>query len=63
VCSSDLAAGALILTPFAILLTYRATNDMGLTIDLDWLIDPIKKIFNKLTNNKLQSTNTQTNEQ
>ncbi len=57
------AAGAIILTPFAILLTYRATNDMGLTIDLDWLINPIKNIFNKLTNNKLQSSNTQTNEQ
>jgi lipopolysaccharide export system permease protein len=57
------AAGALILTPFAILLTHRATNDMGLTIDLDWLINPIKNIFTKLTNNKLQSSNTQTNEQ
>lgn len=50
------AAGALILTPFAILLTYRATNDMGLTIDLDWLINPIKNIFNKLINNKQQTT-------
>lgn len=57
------AAGALILTPFAILFTYRATNDMGLTIDLDWLINPIKNIFIKLTNNKLQSSNTQNNEQ
>jgi lipopolysaccharide export system permease protein len=57
------AAGALILTPFAILLTYRATNDMGLTIDLDWLINPLKNIYNKLTNNKLQSSNTQNNEQ
>ncbi len=57
------AAGALILTPFAILFTYRATNDMGLTIDLDWLINPIKNIFTKITNNKLQSSNTQTNEQ
>lgn len=57
------AAGALILTPFAILLTYRATNDMGLIIDLDWLINPIKNIFTKLINNKQQSSNTQTNEQ
>lgn len=39
------AAGAIILTPFAILFTYRATNDMGLTIDLDWLIHPINKLF------------------
>ena len=57
------AAGAIILTPFAILFTYRATNDMGLTIDLDWLINPVKNIFTKLTNNKQQSSNTQTNEQ
>ena len=57
------AAGAIILTPFAILFTYRATNDMGLTIDLDWLINPIKNIFTKLTNNKQESSNTQTNEQ
>ena len=57
------AAGAIILTPFAILFTYRATNDMGLTIDLYWLINPIKNIFTKLTNNKQQSSNTQTNEQ
>jgi lipopolysaccharide export system permease protein len=55
------AAGALILTPFAILFTYRATNDMGLTIDLDWLINPIKNIFSKLINNK--QTIQQTNEQ
>ena len=46
------AAGALILTPFAILFTYRATNDMGLTIDLDWLIRPIQYIFNIITNRK-----------
>ncbi len=57
------AAGALILTPFAILFTYRATNDMGLTIDLDWLINPIKNILDKLTNNKQQSSNTQNNEE
>lgn len=55
------AAGAIILTPFAILFTYRATNDMGLTIDLDWLINPIKKLINKIINNR-QQQNTQTNE-
>ncbi|SEP65040.1 LptF/LptG family permease [Flavobacterium urocaniciphilum] len=55
------AAGAIILTPFAILFTYRATNDMGLTIDLDWLINPIKNIINKIINNG-QQQNTQTNE-
>ena len=56
------AAGALILTPFAILLTYRATNDMGLTINLDWLIVPIKKFLNKRNTNSLPSENTTTDE-
>jgi lipopolysaccharide export system permease protein len=57
------AAGALILTPFAILFTYRATNDIGLSMDFDWLINPFKIIFNKLTNNIQQTTNSKTNEQ
>jgi len=56
------AAGALILTPFAILFTYRATNDMGLTIDLDWLVLPIKKMLTKRNTNSLPSENTTTNE-
>jgi lipopolysaccharide export system permease protein len=56
------AAGALLLTPFAILLTYRATNDMGLTIDLDWLIVPIKKFLNKRNTNSLVSENITTDE-
>ena len=56
------AAGALILTPFAILFTYRATNDMGLTIDLDWLVLPIKKFLTKRNTNSLPSENTTTNE-
>lgn len=56
------AAGALILTPFAILFTYRATNDMGLTIDLDWLIVPIKKLLTKRNTNSLPSENITTNE-
>ena len=56
------AAGALILTPFAILLTYRATNDMGLTINLDWLIVPIKKLLNKRNTNSLFSENITTDE-
>ena len=56
------AAGALILTPFAILLTYRATNDMGLTINLDWLVLPIKRFLNKRNTNLLPSENTTTDE-
>jgi lipopolysaccharide export system permease protein len=42
-----------ILTPFALLLTYRATNDIGL-INIDAIFSPIqhffKKIFNKNKN-------------
>ena len=56
------AAGALILTPFAILLTYRATNDMGLTINLDWLVLPIKRYLNKRNTNLLASENITTDE-
>jgi lipopolysaccharide export system permease protein len=36
-----------VLTPFAVLFTYRATNDMNLTIDMDWLTVPIVKLFSK----------------
>jgi lipopolysaccharide export system permease protein len=38
---------SLILTPLAILLTYRATNDIGL-INLDVLTAPFQKIFQKI---------------
>jgi len=37
------------LTPLAILLTYRATNDIGL-INTDALLTPIQNIFKKLFN-------------
>lgn len=36
-----------ILTPFAIILTYRATNDIGLMINFDWITEPVMKLFNK----------------
>lgn len=38
---------SLILTPLAILLTYRATNDIGL-INLDVVLAPFQKIFQKI---------------
>lgn len=46
-----------VLTPFAILLTYRATNDIGL-INMDAILTPIQKGFKKLfriKNNKLKN--------
>lgn len=42
---------SLLLTPFAIMLTYRATNDFGIMINFDWITDPFKKIFGKFINN------------
>jgi lipopolysaccharide export system permease protein len=36
-----------LLTPLAVFLTYRATNDIGVSIDLDWLINPFKLLFTK----------------
>jgi lipopolysaccharide export system permease protein len=42
---------SLLMTPFAIILTYRATNDIGIMINFDWITDPFKKLFNKITQN------------
>lgn len=38
----------LVLLPLAIFLTYRATNDMTVSINLDFIIDPIKKFLKKI---------------
>lgn len=46
------AAGSLLLTPFAIWLTYRALNDIGASINLDGITKPFVYIFNKLTKSK-----------
>lgn len=46
-----------ILAPFAILLTYRATNDIGIMINFDWITEPIKKVINKLKKQKTTTTN------
>jgi len=43
-----------VLTPLAILLTYRATNDIGL-INLDAVLAPIQKLFKKLFQYKIKS--------
>ena len=40
---------SILMTPFAIMLTYRATNDIGIMINFDWITDPFKKLFNKIT--------------
>ncbi|AWI26337.1 LptF/LptG family permease [Flavobacterium pallidum] len=38
---------SIILSPLAILLTYRAKNDLQMTINLDWLTDPFVKMFSR----------------
>ncbi|HEU4790923.1 MAG TPA: LptF/LptG family permease [Flavobacterium sp.] len=47
---------SLILTPLALLLTYRATNDIGL-INMDVILTPIQKAFQKLFQKIIPSQN------
>ncbi len=39
---------SILLTPLAVVLTYRATNDIGLmgSLNFDWLTKPFKRLFN-----------------
>lgn len=47
---------SIILTPLAVLLTYRATNDIGL-INMDVILAPIQKLFQKLFQKIIPSQN------
>jgi lipopolysaccharide export system permease protein len=47
---------SMILTPLAILLTYRATNDIGL-INMDVILAPIQKVFQKIFQKIIPSQN------
>jgi lipopolysaccharide export system permease protein len=47
---------SMILTPLAILLTYRATNDIGL-INLDVILTPIQKVLQKIVQKIIPSQN------
>lgn len=38
---------SIVLTPLAILLTYRATNDISFTVNFDWITVPVQKLFAK----------------
>jgi lipopolysaccharide export system permease protein len=38
-----------LMTPLAIFLTYRATNDIGIMINFDWLTVPFQNIVKKIT--------------
>jgi hypothetical protein len=46
---------SIILTPLALLLTYRATNDIGL-INMDVILTPIQKLFKKIFPSKKINT-------
>jgi len=47
---------SIVLTPLALLLFYRATNDIGL-INMDVIMDPIHKFVNKLFSNSKKNKN------
>ena len=47
---------SILLTPFALLLTYRATNDIGL-INMDALLTPIQNLFKKIFNKNKNKDN------
>jgi len=47
----------MILTPLAILLTYRATNDIGVMVNFDWISAPFQKLYNKFFNNNEAKNN------
>lgn len=42
---------SIVLLPLAVFFTYRATKDLGVSINFDVVINPIKKLFTKKKNN------------
>lgn len=50
-----------VLTPLAVLLTYRATNDIGVMINFDWITEPILKFANRVFNNNTKEKSDNTN--
>jgi lipopolysaccharide export system permease protein len=43
---------SLVLLPLAVFLTYRATNDIGVMINFDFIVDPFRKLFPKKKENQ-----------
>jgi lipopolysaccharide export system permease protein len=39
---------SIVLTPLAIIFTYRATNDIGIMINFDWITVPFRKLISKI---------------
>ena len=50
---------SIVLTPLAIFLTYRATNDIGLMVSFDWITEPLQKLFSKFNKTNKQNDTTQ----
>lgn len=50
---------SIVLTPLAIFLTYRATNDIGLMVSFDWITEPLQKLFSKFNKTKQHNDTTQ----
>jgi lipopolysaccharide export system permease protein len=48
---------SMVLTPLAVLLTYRAINDIGGMISFDGVLDPVKKLFNLNKQNEKDPAN------
>lgn len=46
------AMSSIVLIPLAVFLTYRATNDIGIMVNFDWITDPITKLYNKFSKTK-----------
>ncbi|UOK41518.1 LptF/LptG family permease [Flavobacterium enshiense] len=42
---------SMVLSPLAISLTYRATNDIGVMVNFDWITEPVQKLINRVLNN------------
>jgi lipopolysaccharide export system permease protein len=48
---------SLLLTPLAVSLTYRATNDIGVMVNFDWITQPFQKLANRIFNNNEEKNN------
>ncbi|WP_313805973.1 LptF/LptG family permease [Flavobacterium sp.] len=42
---------SMILTPLALVLTYRATNDIGVMVNFDWITAPFQKLYKRFFDN------------
>jgi len=48
---------SMILTPLALVLTYRATNDIGVMMNFDWIVSPFQRLYKKYFDNNQKEDN------